>query len=55
MIRSGLGWESARWAFTSAYPSNWTPLTWLSHMLDVEGFGMEPAGWAAGALRGEDV
>jgi hypothetical protein len=43
-VRDGLGWESIRWAFTSSYRSNWTPLTWLSHMLDVELFGMQPAG-----------
>jgi tetratricopeptide (TPR) repeat protein len=25
--------DSLRWAFTTGYESNWTPLTWLSHML----------------------
>jgi hypothetical protein len=43
-VRSGLGPESTRWAFTSLHRSNWTPLTWLSHMLDVELFGLRPAG-----------
>ena len=43
-VRNGLGWESTQWAFTSLYRSNWTPLTWLSHMLDVELFGLQPAG-----------
>lgn len=30
----------ARWAFTSMEHANWFPLTWLSHMLDVEMFGL---------------
>ncbi len=40
------GWtrEGVRWAFTTGYAANWHPLTWLSHMLDVESYGLEPAG-----------
>jgi protein O-mannosyl-transferase len=30
------------WAFTSVYAANWHPLTWISHMLDVQLFGMDP-------------
>jgi len=41
-VLSGLGWDSARWAFTSLYMSNWHPLTWLSHMLDTSLFGTDP-------------
>jgi len=40
-VRSGLNLESTQWAFTSFYGSNWHPLTWLSHMLDVELFGLK--------------
>ncbi len=44
-VRSGLTWEGMRWAFVSlGYSSNWHPLTWLSHMLDVELYGL----WAGG-------
>lgn len=44
-IQKGLSWTSARWAFTSiGYSDNWHPLTWLSHMLDVQLFGLNPAG-----------
>ncbi len=43
-VRAGLTLEGVRWAWTSMYASNWHPLTWISHMLDVEVFGMEPAG-----------
>ncbi len=44
MVTNGLTLEGVAWAFTSFYPSNWHPLTWLSHMLDVSLFGVEP-GW----------
>ncbi len=40
-VRAGLSLESARWAFTSTEAANWHPLTWLSHQLDVELFGLD--------------
>jgi tetratricopeptide (TPR) repeat protein len=43
-IAQGLTWAGVAWAFTSGYASNWHPLTWLSHMLDISLFGMHP-GW----------
>jgi tetratricopeptide (TPR) repeat protein len=43
-VRSGLSPAGVRWAFTAIHASNWHPLTWLSHMLDVELFGLDPAG-----------
>ena len=43
-VRGGLSAEGARWAATATLTGNWHPLTWLSHMLDVELFGMNPAG-----------
>src|SRR5690348_24056 len=39
-VRAGLTWAGVRWAFTSGDASNWHPLTWMSHMLDVQLFGM---------------
>ena len=30
------------WAFTAGYAANWHPLTWISHMLDVQLFGLNP-------------
>ena len=39
-VRAGLSWEGAAWAFTSVHVSNWHPVTWLSHMLDVQLFGL---------------
>ena len=43
-VLSGLRWTNAAWAITSGYASNWHPLTWLSHMLDVRMFGLEAGG-----------
>lgn len=43
-VRRGLTFEGVAWAFTSFHAGNWHPVTWLSHMLDVELFGLEP-GW----------
>jgi len=38
-VQGGLSSAGLRWAFTHSHSSNWHPLTWLSHMLDVELFG----------------
>ncbi len=43
-VLRGLSWSGVRWAFTTFHAANWHPLTWLSHMLDVELFGLRPAG-----------
>jgi hypothetical protein len=43
-VRAGLTGRGIAWAFTTFHASNWHPLTWLSHMLDVEMFGLD-AGW----------
>jgi len=39
-IQHGFTWAAIKWAFTTGYASNWHPLTWLSHMLDCELFGL---------------
>lgn len=36
--------ESVKWVLTSTQAHNWHPSTWLSHMLDVQLFGLN-AGW----------
>jgi tetratricopeptide (TPR) repeat protein len=43
-VQGGLSKESVSWAFTTFYAVNWHPLTWLSHMTDVQLFGLD-AGW----------
>ncbi|MBI4771665.1 MAG: tetratricopeptide repeat protein [Chloroflexi bacterium] len=43
IVREGLSAGGLGWAFTSVgYASNWHPLTWLSHMADVQLFGLNP-------------
>jgi tetratricopeptide (TPR) repeat protein len=39
-VASGLTPETFGWAFTTFQESNWHPLTWISHALDVTLFGM---------------
>src|SRR5512139_759466 len=41
-VTTGLSVDNILWAFTSVHEANWHPLTWLSHMLDVQLFGMHP-------------
>ena len=43
-IQSGLTPDGMAWAFTSGHAANWQPLTWISHMLDTQLFGLRPAG-----------
>jgi len=39
-VKEGLTLKSTIWAFTTIHAANWHPLTWLSHMLDCQFFGM---------------
>ena len=41
-VQAGLSTESIVWAFTTTYANFWHPLTWLSHMLDCQLFGLSP-------------
>ena len=43
-VQQGLTSRSLAWAFTSTEEANWHPLAWISHMLDVQLFGLRPAG-----------
>jgi Flp pilus assembly protein TadD len=43
-VQSGLTSKSVRWAFTTTHTGNWHPLTWLSHMVDYQLFGLNPGG-----------
>jgi len=42
-VKAGLTWSTVKWAFTFDN-ANWAPLSWLSHALDCELFGLNPAG-----------
>jgi hypothetical protein len=43
-VLQGLTAGSITWAFTTGYIANWHPVTWLSHMLDVTLFDLDPRG-----------
>ncbi len=43
-VKVGITGKNLAWAFTSTAASNWHPVTWLSHMVDVEVFGLSPRG-----------
>jgi tetratricopeptide (TPR) repeat protein len=42
MVSNGLRWPSIIWAFTTMHSANWHPVTWLSHMLDCQLWGLNP-------------
>jgi protein O-mannosyl-transferase len=44
LVQKGVSLEGLKWAFTTFHAANWHPLTWLSHMLDCELFGLDPLG-----------
>ncbi|MCD6049212.1 MAG: Tetratricopeptide 2 repeat protein [Verrucomicrobia bacterium] len=41
-VKQGLNAETVKWAFTGSHAHMWHPLTSLSHLADVEMFGMNP-------------
>ena len=41
IVQKGLTAKGLRWAFNIGYTSNWHPVTWFSHMLDCQLFGMD--------------
>ena len=51
-VLQGLHWEGVRWAFAAPRSANYHPLTYLSHMLDAQLFGVASAGWHHGMSAG---
>jgi len=43
-VRTGITLKNVKWVFTSTHAANWHPLTWLSHMLDSQIYGLNPGG-----------
>src|SRR5205823_5287660 len=43
-VQAGVTAGNVSWAFTTNHARNWHPLTWLSHMLDCQMYGLNPAG-----------
>jgi tetratricopeptide (TPR) repeat protein len=44
MVIGGLTLKGMAWAFTTFHSANWHPLTWLSHMVDSQLFGLKAGG-----------
>lgn len=50
-VLQGLSGDNVKWAFGTDNPAaNWHPLTWISHMLDVQLFGLQPRGHHANSV-----
>lgn len=49
-IRTGVSWTTFRWALTTNYFTVWHPLSWMSHALDYQLYGLDPAGHHATSL-----
>ena len=44
VTKAGLTWHGIVWAFNGPHAANWHPLTWMSHMLDCQLFGLNAGG-----------
>ena len=44
MVARGLTLKGIVWAFTHVHSANWHPLTWISHELDCQLYGLHPGG-----------
>ena len=45
LVNQGLSWATARAAWVQSCENYWAPLLWLSFMVDVEMFGLQPWGF----------
>jgi tetratricopeptide (TPR) repeat protein len=41
-VKTGFTWPGLLWCFQAGYATNWHPLTWMSHILDCQLFGLHP-------------
>jgi len=44
VVQKGLTFDGIVLAFTHVYSFNWHPLTWISHMMDCQFYGLSPGG-----------
>ena len=44
VVQQGLSFKNLVWAFTAVQNGTWQPLTWLTHMLDCQLFGLNAGG-----------
>lgn len=40
-IQTGLNFTNLKWAMLTTHAANWHPLTWISHMIDIQLFGLD--------------
>jgi protein O-mannosyl-transferase len=43
-VTDGLSWPAVQWAFTARYAGAWMPLTWITHMVDCQIYGLNAGG-----------
>jgi tetratricopeptide (TPR) repeat protein len=43
-VNTGFHWSELGWFFQAGYAGNWQPLTWMSHAIDCQVFGLNPGG-----------
>jgi len=43
-VNTGLNWQNVRWALTADATGNWHPMTWISHALDCQLYGLDKPG-----------
>ena len=41
-VNSGSSWPNIIWAFGHSHADYWIPLSWISHMIDCQLFGLNP-------------
>src|ERR1035438_3335028 len=41
-VLQGMSWANIAWGLRTAHAGNWHPVTWLSHILDVQLYGLKP-------------
>jgi len=46
-VQGGITLDNLKWSFVTSFFSNWHPLTWISYMLDMELWGLNPVGFHA--------
>ena len=49
-VQAGLTWRGMAWSLTASRAANWHPLTWWSHMLDCQVYGLRPWGHHASSM-----
>jgi len=54
-VRNGITAYGLMWSVVDAHAANWHPLTWISHMLDCQLFGLNPGAHHMVLLKAEPL